>query len=65
MTRVRFSHDDRFLVSAGGNDKTIIIWRTDLVSEDSLGQCEAEEDLTEYETQLKNRETDKFGYELK
>jgi microtubule-associated protein-like 6 len=30
VTRVRFSFDDKYLVSIGGNDKTIIIWNTDL-----------------------------------
>ena len=28
VTRVRFSAEDQFLVSTGGNDKTTIIWRT-------------------------------------
>lgn len=30
VTRVRFSYNDKFLVSIGGNDKTIIIWKTDI-----------------------------------
>lgn len=29
VTRVRFTFDDSFLVSTGGNDKSIIIWKTD------------------------------------
>lgn len=32
MTRVRFTFDDNFLVSCGGNDKSIIIWKTDFGS---------------------------------
>jgi len=33
VTRVRFTFDDSFLVSTGGNDKSLIIWRTDFGSE--------------------------------
>lgn len=29
VTKVKFSQGDRFLVSTGGNDKTVIIWETD------------------------------------
>lgn len=32
VTRVRFSYDDNHLLSIGGNDKTLIIWTTDLVN---------------------------------
>ena len=27
VTRVRFSRDQRFLLSTGGNDRTIILWK--------------------------------------
>ena len=30
VTWVRFSYDDKYLISIGGNDKTIIIWKTDI-----------------------------------
>lgn len=29
VTRVKFSHDDTFLYSTGGNDKCVIVWKTD------------------------------------
>ena len=29
MTNVRFSHNDHFLGSVGGHDKTLIIWRAE------------------------------------
>ena len=29
VTRVKFSKGDRFIVSTGGNDKTVIVWETD------------------------------------
>ena len=29
VTKVKFSSGDRFVVSTGGNDKTVIIWQTD------------------------------------
>jgi WD40 repeat protein len=29
VTRVVFSADDNFLVSVGGNDKTVLVWETD------------------------------------
>lgn len=28
VTRVRFSKDDRYLVSTGGNDRTVLLWST-------------------------------------
>ena len=29
VTRVKLSASDKFVVSAGGNDKTLIVWETD------------------------------------
>lgn len=29
VTRVAFSANDRYLISVGGNDKTVLIWETD------------------------------------
>lgn len=29
ITQVRFSKDDNFLVSTGGNDKCVLVWKTD------------------------------------
>ena len=30
VTKVRFSADDKYLVSTGGNDLTVMIWETDI-----------------------------------
>ena len=29
VTKIKFSANDQFVVSAGGNDKTVIVWETD------------------------------------
>ena len=29
VPKVRFSNDDRFLISVGGNDKSVLVWETD------------------------------------
>ena len=29
VTRVKFSNNDKFVISTGGNDKTVIVWETD------------------------------------
>ena len=29
MTKCKFSANDNFLVTTGGNDKTVLIWETD------------------------------------
>jgi WD40 repeat protein len=33
VTRVKFTYNDNFVISAGGNDKTIIVWETDFSME--------------------------------
>lgn len=38
LTRVKFSPSDKYVVSAGGNDKTLIIWETDFALDGSGGQ---------------------------
>lgn len=30
--RVRFTSDDNFLITVGGNDKSVIVWKTDFGS---------------------------------
>lgn len=35
VTNVKFSHDDAFLVSTGGNDKCVFVWQTDFAVPDS------------------------------
>lgn len=34
ICRVRFSANDKYVVSAGGNDKTLMIWETDFALND-------------------------------
>lgn len=34
VTKVKFSADDTFVVSTGGNDKTVLIWKTDFGMDD-------------------------------
>lgn len=29
VTKVKFSSGDKYVISTGGNDKTVIIWETD------------------------------------
>lgn len=38
VTKVKFSNNDRYLVSTGGNDMTVMIWETDI----NLGQATEE-----------------------
>ena len=40
VTRVRFLLKDNLLVSVGGNDKTLIVWRTDFGDQQAKGQLE-------------------------
>lgn len=30
VTKVKFSNNDRYVVSTGGNDMTVMIWETDI-----------------------------------
>ena len=34
VTKVKFSANDRFVISTGGNDKTVIVWETDFALDD-------------------------------
>lgn len=36
VCRLRFTPDDNYLVSVGGNDKSILVWRTDFGNKDTL-----------------------------
>jgi len=29
ITTVKFTHNDDYLISTGGNDKTVLVWKTD------------------------------------
>ena len=45
VTKVKFSHDDSFLVSTGGNDKCVFVWQTDVAGADLPVQELADEEL--------------------
>lgn len=47
VTKVRFTNDHRFLISLGGNDKSIIQWRHDVEDLDSNSSEGEEEDMEE------------------
>ena len=34
MTKVKFSANDKYIISTGGNDKTVIVWETDFAMGD-------------------------------
>jgi WD40 repeat protein len=44
VTRVRFSANDKFVISAGGNDKTVIVWETDFAMDDPNSALMKEEE---------------------
>ena len=54
VTKVKFSNDDRFLVSVGGYDKTVIIWSTDFGIEEAPAAEPAAEELAEPEEEVKD-----------
>jgi microtubule-associated protein-like 6 len=49
VTRVVFSAQDRYLVSVGGNDKTVLIWETDFGTENAKAVHHEEEPVDEAE----------------
>ncbi len=48
VTKVRFSSNDHFVVSTGGNDMTVMIWQTDLHEQLPLNIEEEEVKEIEY-----------------
>ena len=56
VTKVKFSFDDKFLVSVGGNDKTVIVWGTDMGVEDVKAEEQAQPAAEELEDQKTNPE---------
>lgn len=56
VTKVKFSFDDCFIVSTGGNDKAVVIWETDFgIGDQNQGEKQdfplnsASDDLVEEE----------------
>lgn len=47
VTKVKFSANDTFVVSTGGNDKTVIVWETDFAMDDPSSQLSLEEEEKE------------------
>lgn len=45
VTKVKFSLNDKYLVSTGGNDKTVLIWETDFECKPDKGVFEEEEEV--------------------
>jgi len=43
VTRVAFSNDNQYVISAGGQDKTVMVWKTDFGDEDSDDDAEPED----------------------
>ena len=56
VTRVRFSFDDQYLISTGGNDKTSIIWK--VVRED-----DKEDEDSDYEDEFVSMRKERKGEE--
>ena len=42
MTKVKFSFDDGFVVSTGGNDKCVFVWQTDMAVADPAYMLESQ-----------------------
>ena len=66
VTKIRFTPDDNFLVSVGGNDKSVFVWETDFgnnnkkkESENKSEETEEEEEEEEDEEEEKEEKTDK------
>lgn len=34
VTKVKFSPNDKYVISTGGNDKTVLVWETDFAMDD-------------------------------
>lgn len=47
VTKVKFSANDRLVVSTGGNDMTVMIWETDV-----NGVMQEESEVPEYEDSI-------------
>lgn len=67
LTEVKFSHKDDYLLTVGGNDKTVIIWKTDFGSgiakeEDENDESEGDyEDLSDMEGAREDYEDEDVG----
>ena len=63
VTKVKFSHDDSFVVSTGGNDKCVFVWKTDMGKVDEPENSSSEE--SKYEDFGKEKAMDKKSAETR
>ncbi|EAR94225.2 HELP domain protein (macronuclear) [Tetrahymena thermophila SB210] len=65
VTRVKFSYDDKFLISTGGNDKSILVWSTENMQDEARKQnerqYEQQEDISEEEIGVVTKKDKKVG----
>ena len=47
VTKIRFTPDDNFLISVGGNDKSVFVWETDFGNNNSNNKKKESENKTE------------------
>ena len=62
VTRVRFSYDDNYLISTGGNDKTNILWKTNVNTVYDISEDE-EDDFVIKKTQRNIYEDENYETE--
>jgi WD40 repeat protein len=44
VTKVKFTANDKYVISTGGNDKTVIVWETDFAMDDPHSYLHNEEE---------------------
>ncbi len=63
VTKVKFSFDDRYLVSTGGNDKTVIVWSTDMGAEETKAAEPEPEPVAKTEEEQKEATEEAAAYD--
>jgi microtubule-associated protein-like 6 len=58
VTKIRFTPDDNFLVSVGGNDKSVFVWETDFGNNNKKKESENKSEETEEEEEEEEDEDD-------
>ena len=61
VTKVKFTFDDQFVITTGGNDKTVIVWETDFGFGKSSSGGADDEMFGEDEEEVKG---DQAGFEV-
>ena len=63
VTKVKFTASDSYLISTGGNDKTVMVWKTDFgegEGQDGVGQYDDEEEVkqeNDYDDEVEEDDT--------